>query len=271
MRTASDEFQEYLAPDESVIESGAGALLENAYRTEGSIGVTDRRVLFVSDGDEFMGITQDGIHSIRSRPETMFATHDTGYRLVAVAGAVLAVLAFVGVLGLGPSGLAPALALATVGGLAGAEYVRRNGVGTERAVLTELDERLSTHLDVELLRAHVGDTRDVDGQQLLVLGVGLVALTAFAGLVAVTANLLTIPLTLVTLGGIAVMEYAYRCGRDAQRLERDRPAEKRVSIRLASGQIVDLRVDSAERIDRTLSRVAAERAHENTATTLSHP
>lgn len=271
MRTASDEFREYLAPDESVIESGAGALLENAYRTEGSIGVTDRRVLFVSDGDGFLGITQDGIRSIRSRPETTFATHGTGYRLVTIAGATLAVLAFVGVLGLGSSGLAPALALVTVGGLVGAEYLRRNGVSTERAVLTEFEERLSPHLDVEPLRAHVSGARDVDGQQLLVLGVGLVALTAFASLVAVTANLLTIPLTLVTLGGIAVTEYAHRRGRDAERFERDRPAEKRVSIRLAGGQIVDLRVDPAERIDRTLSRVAAEKTHETTATTLSHP
>lgn len=272
MRVPANEFQEYLAPDESVVEAGTGALLENAYRTDGFVGVTDRRVLFVSDEDGFVGVSQDGIHSIRSRSGTTAASHGTGYRLVSVTGALLAVLAFVGVLALGASGLASALALVTVGGLAGAEYLRRNGADTEWAVLTDLEEGLSTRLDdVGIPREYLDGARDIDGQQLLILGTGLVALTAFAGLVAVTASLLAIPLTLVTLGGIAVMEYAHRRGRDAGRVERKRRTERNVSIHLASGRVVDLRVDSPERIDRALSRTAAGTAHDAPATTLSRP
>lgn len=272
MRAPANEFQEYLAPDESVVEAGTGALLENAYRTDGFVGITDRRVLFVSDEDGFVGISQDGIHSIRSRPGTAATSHGAGYRLVSVAGAVLAVLSFVGVLALGASGLASVLALVTVGGLVSAEYLRRNGVETDWAVLADLEADLAARLDdVEFLRTHLDDAQDVDRQQLLILGSGLVALTAFAGLVAATASLLAIPLTLVTLGGIAVMDYAHRNGRDTGGFERNRRTERNVSIHLASGQVVELRVDSPKRIDRALSRATAGRAHETPATKLTRP
>ena len=272
MRVPANEFQEYLAPDESVVEAGTGALLEDAYRTEGFVGVTDRRVLFVSDDDGFVGISQGGIRSIRSRPGTTAAPGGTGYRLVTVAGALLAVLAFVGVLALGASGLASVLTLVTVGGLAGAEYLRRNGVETDSAVLNDLESDISARFDgVQVLRAHLGEPRDVDLQQLLVLVTGLVGLTAFAGLVAVTANLLAIPLTLVTLGGIAVMDYAYRHEHDTGGVERSRRTGRNVSIHLAGGQVVDLRVDSPARIDHALSRVAAGRERETSAAKLSRP
>lgn len=225
--TPSSEFNEFLAEDESVVNGVTGTLIDSASRSEGAIGITDRRILFLSDGDRFVDVAHDAISSIQSRPRTRLTSDGKTNRLLLGVGGLIVVSAFVGVLGLGAGGLSLALMALTVATAAGAEYVRRTG-SAERG------------------------SRDDD---LVVLGLVTVALTSLIGLVVLTEDLLVIPLSLLALAGLVLADYANQRKNALDELGADRRREREVGIHLASGRSVYLRVDAGRRIDQDLSGV----------------
>lgn len=256
MAASSDGLREYLAPDETVIAGEPGTLFDDSYRAVGAIAVTDRRLLFVSEEDEFVDVAHDAIYSIRSRPRREFTLRGIGPVLVAVLGAGLAVAAVGGVLVLDPNLPTLVLTLATVGGVATAERVRRHGAGTEWDTLdASIEAVLDALEDVEVLRGPLGEVRDGGDADLLVIAVASVALTALIGLIAATESLLVVPLSLVAVGGVGVAAYGYRIQRERDALQGERPPDREVSVHLVDGRVVRLQVDPGGRFDRDLSAV----------------
>lgn len=261
MRASTNELRTYLAPGETLVDGTAGALFDDSYRSEGAIGVTDRRVIFVSEEGGFQDVAHDAIYSIRSRPRRGFTYRGTAPAMLAVLGGGIAAAAAVGVLVLAPSPLAFVLLLVSVGGVAAAERVRRRGVVAEWRTVERAKAELQGALDdVELFRGPAAKWSELGDDDLLTLGVVSVALTATIGLIAVAGSLLVVPLTLVILGGIALAEYGHRRGNERDAVERVRPRERDVSIHLVDGRTVHLRLPPGGRFDRRLSAAVRESA-----------
>ena len=278
MRPASDapdSVEAYLATGESLLARTPATLLDDSFRSAGVVGVTDRRILFVGEGGGFVDVAHDAVDSIRSRPRHGFDYRGLVPALATLAGGTLAVGSFLGVLVVDPSPLAFVLALLTVGGLAAAEGIRRVGTGGELRVLVEPTaralDRLSSvdRLREPIARARNGADPDIGDPDLLVLGVVTVALTALVGLIAASGSLLVVPLVLGTVGGAALAERGYRRERRQDAELTDRPLGRELSVHLADGDLLRLRVDPAARFDRDLS--AAVRGSTTTTRTAELP
>lgn len=260
MSRPTDGFGEYLAPDESVVASADGSVVGDAYPSTGSIGLTDRRVVFVSADGRLLEVATDAICSIRSRPRTMLTRAGLGYRVVALVGTLVAVSAFVGTLVVWTSLLAFLLVLLSVGGVAAAEAVRRSGLDVDRDGIRARLEALrdgdrgvaGTLADGQLLHRPAGE-RDNDS---LVLAIGLASPFALLGLVVLTGNPLVVAPVVLLVGGVASADFAYRRARHLDSTGRGSRRLRYVTLHLVDGQRVDLRVRDAERIDRELSAVA---------------
>lgn len=261
MGTTPDEFEAYLAPSEPVVAGTSGTLYADSFRSAGTVGVTDRRVLFVSEEGGFLDAVHGAVHSIRSHPQGRFAFRGMAPVLVSVLGAGVALAAAVWVLLLEPGVLGFVLLLGTVGGAALSDRIRRNGPGTDwwfpdDAWVAFLD-RLS---GVDRLREPVARARAGGDPDLVVLGVATVALLALVGLVAAAESLLVVPLSLAAIAGVALAEHGYRRRREADADREDRPRRRDVSIHLVDGRVIHLRIDDWERFDRELSVAVRESA-----------
>lgn len=288
MAGPSAEFEAYLAPGESVVTGSSGSLYDDPYRSDGSVAVTDRRVLFVSEDGGFVDVAHDAIDSIRSRPRSTIVYRGLGHALVALLGVLVAASAFVGALLVEPSALALLFGLLTVGGVVAAERVRRHGVGSIWERLRAASERIPTGAPrrriSDVLDRLVGPDRldregsvvdgptEADGDEdLLVVGLVSLALVGSIGLIVVVESLLVVPLSLAALGSLALSEYAYRRLRDQETVGRSRRPEREVSIHLADGSVVRLWVDPDGRFDRDLSAQARESARPEAAAELTSP
>ena len=265
MSVQSNEFRDYLAPDEAVVSSAHGTIVDDSFRSRGSIGITERRVLVVTDSDRFLEVTHDAITSIRSRPRSTFTARGIGFRLAVVVGALIGVTAFLGVLFVQASAQAFVFALATVGGAVTAEYVRRVGgeggwpaPGEVWGALTTDRGALGEVLADAGLHRSDGSGVGHDDRPVLVLVLGAVSLVSLIGLVGVTGRLVVVPLVVVVLAGLASSDYAYRRTKAMDSTGEGRRHERAVSIHLVDGRTVNLRVDSTERVDRALSGVVRE-------------
>lgn len=253
MTVPATRFGEYLAEDESIIHGSPGTLVDERRQSEGTIGVTDRRVVFLSERNRFVDVTHDAISSIHSRERTTFTAGGIGYRLLVGVGALVAALSFLAVVGPGVAGPGFLLASLTVGAAVGAEYVRRNDVDVG---WDGLADRLPGADGP--LRRPPDAARDRGNGKPLVFGLAYLGLAGLVGLVVVTGSLLVVPLLLLTLGGLAVADGAYRRTRGLDRSGRSRRHEREVTIHLVDGRRVRLRVDGPRRLDRELSGVARE-------------
>lgn len=269
MTAPSTEFDAFLAEDEPIVDGVSGKLIDGEYSSEGSIGVTDRRVLFLSEGDRFVDVAHDAIHSIQSRPKTRFTHRGVGYRLLAVLGALVAVAAIPGVIAFETSPTGVVLSFLTLGGAFGAETIRRSGGGSTRPPPGQDAE--GHPADGGWIQRAASVTKYGGDGTPVVLFLAYVALLALVGLIAVSGSLLVLLPVLVTLGGAALSDYGVRRKRALDALGRSRRYEREVSIHLADGRRIRLRVDAAEPIDRELSGVARERVIEGQTTELAQP
>lgn len=256
MEVSSNELRGYLSPDESVRRETSGTLVHDSYRSEGAICVTDRRVVFVSNDGGFLDFAFDVVYSIQSRPRTTFTYRAVGYRLLAAVGVLTALTGAIATVLQGTRVVAAVLLLLTVGGAAAAEYVRRSGIAIAWTPPAEASGmgRLAPGA-FHLIRPNGGRAQS-DDDVLLILGLGLVSLTAIVGLVVLTDGLLVVLLSLVTLGGLALSDRAYRRTRTLEEAGGGRRHEREVSVHLVDGSVVYFRVDPACSIDRDLSVAA---------------
>ncbi|MDG5818191.1 hypothetical protein [Natronococcus sp. A-GB7] len=141
MTFPEDRLARHLVDDESVRVLETGSFLGEPGLGSVTVGLTDRRVLCVSEGGAFASVEHEHVSSVRSRPRTRleyrFRTDDA--LLVGAAGALLAaiwVLVAVGAdAGVGPIGGALTTTLAAVAATALAATHRiRAATGLERPV-----------------------------------------------------------------------------------------------------------------------------------------
>lgn len=263
MRASPDDFRAYLAPDETVVEWVSGTLVDGSDRPEGTIGITDRRVVFVAEGDRFLDVAHGAISSMRSRPRRPFTARGTGYRLAALVGVLVGLAGIAGPVLLLPTPGVFALALVAVGGAVAGEYARRTGDAVGPGALAAVRGRRGEQSDENAdggdrpgrLRGVVVDANEVAGPDALVFGLGVASVFALIGLVVRTGGLLVVPLVLVSLAGVAWADIARRRTKALDRVGGSRRHERDVTIHLVDGRVVDLRVDSTDRIDRELSGV----------------
>lgn len=266
MSGPAEPFRDYLAEDESVVLEIRGTLVDDRNESDGTIGVTDRRVIFRSHGDQFVDIAHDAILSIQSRPKTSYTARGIGWRLLTGLSALVAVVSFVAVVGFGAGITALGFMALTVVGAAGAEYVRRNDiepdwVGIGPSIPME-DGRLRRLVDRTVGRA--------DGN-LLGFGLAYLGLLGVVGLVVVTGSLAAILLVVLTLGGLALADVTYRHIRTVDRIGQGRRREREVGIHLADGRRFLLRTNAADPIDQALSGAARDVADQPAATRLGEP
>ena len=257
MTTASDRLGKHLAASEPLEVVGSATFLDDSTRESVAVGMTDRRILCISQAGSFVDIGYDHICSIRSRERTTTTYRGMDYRLPLVSGGLLALLAFVGVFALAPRGLVPALTLVTLGGVASVEYVRRNGVEIDWNGLIEyVDEATdSSHVTDDIRRHKARINERADDDQLLIGAGGLLAALAFVGVLALAPGVLVPALTLVTVGGVALIDYAYRHREEFDGIEEVRQHQRDVRIDTDSGHTIHLRIDPHEGIDHELSRL----------------
>ena len=275
MSVSPNEFRDYLAPDEAVVSSARGTIVDDSFRSPGTIGITERRVLVVTDAEQFLEVSHDAITSIRSRPKSTFTARGIGFRLVVVVGALIAIAGFVGVLAVQSSAQAFLFALATLGGAVTAEYVRRAGSAGDWPAPDEVWGALTTdRVSLVDVMADAGLGRS-DGSEIgneyspvFVLVLGAVSLVSLFGLVGVTGRLVVVPLVVVALAGLALSDYAYRRTKTLDATGEGRRRERALSIHLVDGRTVTFRVDSSERIDSALSGVVREPVAERALTEL---
>lgn len=228
MTLASERLGGYLVADESLEAVTAGKLFGDSSPVAVAIGITDRRLLCLSEDGEFVDVKQDYIASIRSRRRTRLSYRGNDHRLLMGAGGLLAAAAFGGGFSLAWSAHAAGgvLAFAALLAAGASEYVRRQP----------------------------GDASEHHQQM---VGSALLAAVAFVGVVVLTASVVVVPLlSLVTAGGLAVTDYAHRHRSEFEGIELVRRSEKEISVDTVNGRTVRVVIDSGEEIDRELSRLA---------------
>lgn len=231
MSAPSDRLRDHLAPDERLTAVHSVRLSEDSAWNPASLGVTDRRLLWVGGG-RAASIDLDYVTAVRSRRRTRPTVRGYGDRLLLGGSGLLAVLCLLGVAALSASPLVPLLSLVTIGGLAATAYLWRS-----------LDE-------IEWAP---------------VAGTAAVAVGSFLGLVGAAPTVLVPVLVLVAIGSLGVVDATRRRADGSEGIEIRYRQEREVSISTADGRTVHVRCDPSEEIDRELSRVAFVERAEPTA------
>jgi uncharacterized membrane protein len=223
MSGPSDRLRDHLAPDERLTAAYSVRLSGTSVWTPPTLGVTDRRLLWVGDGGRAASIDLDYVTGVRSRRRTRPRFRGRDHRLQMGGSGLLAALCLVGVVVLSSNLLVPLLSLVTVGGLAATEYLWR-----------AFDE-----IQVEAIA-----------------GTALVAAASYLGIVVAASSVVAPLLVLLAIGGVALVEYARRRASDFGGIEMEYRHHREVSISTADGRTVHVRCDPSEQIDRELSRLA---------------
>lgn len=253
-----DDLESHLAPVESLVQHTRGRIVNGSRRSEGYLGVTDHRLLFIADGDHFLDVSHDSICSIRSEHRSRLTVPGIGYPLLAAGGALVTLVGLFAIVLLAPTAVGVGLALLTVGGGIAAELLRRSDVSLDpqavrsvrRAVSGDISSRRRELRDIRpiLQGPYEGSHHYADG---FVLGTALLALLGLVGLVAASGTLAVVPVVLLSFAGFAVADVGYHRAtalEDASRL-----TALDVKVDLVNGRTVEFRVDPDVRLDRTLS------------------
>lgn len=255
MSTSTEELQNYLATNESIVDVGTGRLVDGTTGTEGTIGVTDRRMLFVAGEMGFTDVRYDQICSIQSWARERLTPRGLAVRLLVGSGILVAVMALIGQVVLTPTAFGSLLAVSAVGGFIVAEAVRRTGVDIDWAAIGDAIRDVDRPSSDDVIRQRWG-TEYVYARQFVLIGAALLGMGSAVGMAVHTGSLLAFALTFVALGGLAVTDIAIRRMRRLDRLGESRRTERTVTVRLVGSQDVTLRLGATERIDRVLSQLS---------------
>lgn len=268
MPPSSDQLREYLGSEESLEAVYPATLADQSTRTPVSIGLTDRRLFYVSEEGWFGNVDYDSICTIRSRPRITRTYCIDDVRLALGAGAFAAVAGFVVAITFAATLLVPFLLLAGVCGLLTAEYLRRHADDIEMSGDDGLRERLEGFDLREALRRFREDiTGRTDLYQLLLLGSGLLAIASFLGIAVVASSWQVIFGTLVFVGGLALVDYAYRHRHEFEGFDVVRHRETTMDISTDDDRTFRLRIDASDDICKAVSRLAVGDLREFETTT----
>lgn len=236
----------YIPEDEPLIGVYSAELTDYSYvyREPVVVGVTDRRLVSLSDADGFTSIPYEHVSWIRTGQTTNFAYGGNDYRLLIAGGLSLAGAGFVAVALLSSRLLVTiSFALAVAGG-----SVLYHGHRGKDVVLP----------------GRIGANGDRDGttaaeRQWLLAGGSLLTLVGISGIIlfepSIFAAVLTLFASILTIAGIRIVDYAWRHRSDLDGIEVGRTTRKVVRIGTGPEKTVSLMIDPAENLDQVLSRV----------------
>lgn len=275
MHLPTNVFQEYLSPDETVIEADDGAIVDEKGWTEGVVGLTDRRLLFVSEDGDFTDVGYDHVCSIRSRTRRTLTPRGRRLLVLGAFGGLLALGGFSGSIWLSSGVGGTLLVLASVLGVVCGEAVRRRGIGVDwgatlervpgvdatsvghgvAAVETAADGGDRTEAGGGSIVSQHWETEYVYVHWLVLCSSVIVAGGSIAGLFVHTGGALAALCVLAAIGGLAATEFAVRRKRRLDDVGANRQSDREVHIELVNGRDVSVRFDATTRIDRVLSRL----------------
>ena len=253
---ADDGLGRYLAPEEAVETVTSGRFAGGATWADGTIAVTDRRVLCVDDDGGFLTIGFDEIGSIAGQPRTSTTVRGNDHRLLAAGGLILATVGIIGVFGFstGPSSLA--LAVVTgVGLLATTSSWQAEGTPAWASMPT-VTGGPSEHAHDGQIRRRVAAVlpEGIRGAAPLVLGGWGIAAVGTPALL--LSGPLILVAVLVTVGGLALVEFARRHEEALDGIEVVRRRELELTVTTNDGRTIALRSQPTAAIHQELSKVA---------------
>lgn len=258
MPQTTDRLREYLIPEEPLRGVYAATLSDDSSPKEVAVGVTDRRLLCLSDDGTFLNVGYDSICAIRSHQRSSFTYRGNDYRILLGSGALLAVLGFVALAAFASSPGVPVLALATVGAVAATAALFWSDDVSELATPEAIDRHTAADFDgAEALRRAGQRLPDgVEAQHALTVASAFVAVAGFLGTAAVATTPVVLLFFVPILGGIGLVDYGRRHVEELDGIEISRERARNVRIRTDDGRTVRLETDPSADVDRELSRLA---------------
>lgn len=255
MSSTTDRLADYVPADEPLadIYSAEMTVPTDVYRDPVVVGVTDQRLVSLSETDEFTSVPLDRVASMRSTRTTDVSYRGMDYRLLLAGSALLGVVGLIVAATRLADLLASGLFLLAVGGVL-MVYFGRQG---RPAGLTD-----------RLRSLDYWDVAAVDDRHRLLAGGGTLTVLGLSGLVAVTPTAAAAALAvagLLLVGGVWLADYAWRHRGEFDGIDRVRRRLKEVQVWTDAGTTLSFLVDATEDLDRTLSR-GGYRATEPNAT-----
>lgn len=255
MPSTADNVRDYLNPDEPLVAEYTGTYSENSMGKPVSVGITDRRVLCVSEGGGATSIGYDSICTIRSYPRVKRTFNVRDFRLFLGGGGLIAIAGLLGVIVFSTTVLVPLLTLLSLGSLGSMEYLRRNldvREGMSLPAARQDGGGLDRWHTIRRILGRAIDYAD-EHRPLLLAGVGLVGIVSFGGAILVASSVL-VPLSiLVLVSGITVMDYAYRHRDDFDGIHVIQQQKREVSISTIAGSSIQLDCDPSDEAHQELS------------------
>lgn len=257
MSQLSDQLGEYVGSGETLEAVYAATLAAESSQAPVSVALTDRRLFWIADEGRFGNVDYDAITTVRSQPRTTRTYCFDDYRLALGVGGLAAVVGFAVAVAVASTLLVPFLLLAGVCGLVTAEAMRRHADDIEWRGKTTVRERLDEFDLREAIRRFRGDSAGgTDLYQLLLLASGLLGIGSFVGVVLVTASVAVAFGTALLVGGLALVDYAYRHRVEFEGFDIDRTSETTMIVSTADDRTLRFRVDPAADICKDVSRLA---------------
>ncbi|WP_121744778.1 hypothetical protein [Natronorubrum halophilum] len=230
MGLAEDRLRNAVVGDESVLVLTSGRLLEDVVRGRAAIGLTDRRLLCVSETGEFVDINTDYVCSIRSRRQRSIQYRPTGgeNHLGRLAGGAL-LLGALAVLSFSLSSADPFQGIVTIA----------------LAVVTA-----AVAVSVESVRKRPGVGR---ARESIFVGGGTLALFGLAGIGLLATSVYAPLFVLGTIGGVGLGRYAVRHRGTLDEIPLRRHRETLLEIHTADGETVHIVVAADSELEGELS------------------
>lgn len=256
MSPTSERLREYPSPDESLVAVYAATLSTSSDWTAASLGLTDRRLLCVSEDGEFTTVGYDSLCTIRSHTRTSRSIRGNDYRLLLGGGSFAGALGLGGLVAATTGVLVTVLSLASVGGLVSSVslYRRTDRFGWE--TLDAVVERVPGLTDSDTLERYRDRVSDDGLHRMLLIASGCTALLGTVATVLLASSWLVVPALLVLGGGVALVDHAHRHRTELDGFEIVRRHETELSISTDDGRTIHIRSDPADEVDRALSRAA---------------
>lgn len=244
MTSTTDRLAEYVPADEPLAGVYAAEMTvpTDVYRDPVVVGVTDERLVSLSETDEFTSVALDRVTSMRSTRTADVSYRGMDHRLLLAGSLLLGTVALVVAGALLADLLAASLFLLAVGGVLMLSFGHQGRPA-------ELTERLGA-LDYWEVGA-------VDDRHRLLAGGSALTVLGLSGLVAVTPTLAAAALgvaVLLLVGSVWLADYAWRHRGEFDGIERVRRRRTEVRVRTEAGTTLSFLTDATEDLDRALSR-----------------
>ncbi|MFC4542114.1 hypothetical protein ACFO5R_09255 [Halosolutus amylolyticus] len=243
MTDAEDRLSSHLVEDEALQRLTSGHRLERP-GDRLAVGLTDRRLLCVSDSGAFTDVRYDYVSSIESRERSRvrFTTGPDGQRTLGLVGGVLVIGALL--VGFGRLSAGGIVRDAVTVGFALATVAITSAIG------------------------HVCRRDDgVAPREQLFVGTGILSVVVLAS-AGLFSPVLVAPLFVVaTLAGLVLVRYARRHRDQFNGIGLRRHRETLLTVTTVDGRTIDLAVEADTDVDRTLSTAV----YRDSAPTVGHP